>query len=463
MIGIYQSFIEGIARLAGFVKDSGARRKVIEALIEGAVMHELGHSLERYSGMMDMQTLFEDRTVRDYMAEILSISRKAEWDDVTFTHVVAQAVAESVTGGQGNANFVQNKSAYLFYKYLSFTPEAYVDPAGVVNKEKIASKIKAYYEANPHLEKWTGNNVGAMVDKVTDDFTAFFGEGTEWSRNFVANAAGEEESLSDEEKAARAAARNAAEAKRPEIINLLRRSYNRKNTSDERANARRSILSLSNNPLLLSIICEEARKLESTLKKDSLESNMLRDTMKPIYLAESQTKGKGAVSRQGGTGEFQPTEGMSDTVSLSAQGVIVPPQIEMLRDMDNSDIKLAALDWDGTISRIREGWEGIMSPMVAALISGIELTPDEWNGILECVKNNRPVDQKFLSRLSEESMAWALEMINETKGEPTPTQFGRACEEARKRGNGAAFEFDYYRPNLKEGETTDETNLKIFL
>ncbi|MFA5147057.1 MAG: PfkB family carbohydrate kinase [Candidatus Omnitrophota bacterium] len=136
-----------------------------------------------------------------------------------------------------------------------------------------------------------------------------------------------------------------------------------------------------------------------------------------------------------------------------------PRQLEALRPMEGINIKVAALDWDGTISRIREGWEGIMTPIVAAIIEGKELTEEEFNDLIDSVKDiddirfdsdimtpamRRLVDQ---GKISREAMIWARGMIEETKGEPTPTQFGRACDEAIKRGKGAIFQwaFDYCR------------------
>ena len=50
---------------------------------------------------------------------------------------------------------------------------------------------------------------------------------------------------------------------------------------------------------------------------------------------------------------------------------------------DIGNVKAAALDWDGTISRIREGWEGIMVPVVAAMVQGIVLSEEHWEQFYE--------------------------------------------------------------------------------
>lgn len=45
-------------------------------------------------------------------------------------------------------------------------------------------------------------------------------------------------------------------------------------------------------------------------------------------------------------------------------------QIEIVRDVDRGKIKHALFDFDGTVSLLREGWQGIMGPVMVEMICG---------------------------------------------------------------------------------------------
>lgn len=106
---------------------------------------------------------------------------------------------------------------------------------------------------------------------------------------------------------------------------------------------------------------------------------------------------------------------------------------------DLKKIKVAIFDWDGTISRIREGWEGIMTPLIAAMLSGVILDDNSWNMLIESAEADKErLDDYRTTRtianlidervLDGEAVKYARDMIEETKGDPTPFQFRRAIE-----------------------------------
>ncbi|MSR77394.1 MAG: pyridoxal-phosphate dependent enzyme, partial [Candidatus Omnitrophica bacterium] len=141
------------------------------------------------------------------------------------------------------------------------------------------------------------------------------------------------------------------------------------------------------------------------------------------------------------------------------------------------NIELAVLDWDGTISRIREGWEGIMAPYAAMIVSGGEaLTQGEWKEILKGVQNEEAVDPETLmtsvmekmvdsGRISEDAMKWTIKMIEESKGDPTPLQFERAYKEAVRRGHQTQADV-FIRSlggNPEDSDSLKDTLTKVYL
>ncbi|HQL41357.1 MAG TPA: HAD family hydrolase, partial [Candidatus Omnitrophota bacterium] len=105
--------------------------------------------------------------------------------------------------------------------------------------------------------------------------------------------------------------------------------------------------------------------------------------------------------------------------------------------------KIAIFDWDGTLSRIREGWEWILSPLVAAIISGAQCPMTFWDEVVRAVLNDeRRYDATRLDGvedlikkgiLRQEDMEWAYQIVERTKGFTNREQILLAYDEAMAR------------------------------
>ncbi|MDD5292478.1 MAG: hypothetical protein PHY46_04795, partial [Candidatus Omnitrophica bacterium] len=118
----------------------------------------------------------------------------------------------------------------------------------------------------------------------------------------------------------------------------------------------------------------------------------------------------------------------------------LPIQLTPVNPQKKYPIKLAILDWGGTISLISEGWQDIMAALTASIITGVKLTEGEWNRITNAIiKYGRIREHTYLpaveqlvesGRLSPESLGWAYDMVEQTRGLTAITQFTTACAEA---------------------------------
>ncbi|MFH1791945.1 MAG: DEAD/DEAH box helicase family protein, partial [Candidatus Omnitrophota bacterium] len=96
-------------------------------------------------------------------------------------------------------------------------------------------------------------------------------------------------------------------------------------------------------------------------------------------------------------------------------------------------LKAVAIDWDGTISKLRHGWQDLMLPYLASLLASNPLSDEEWGMLVEDMKNERWDHLKFTSpaiedliakgRLKEAEVDAARQLILDTTGDPTPAQF----------------------------------------
>jgi MoaA/NifB/PqqE/SkfB family radical SAM enzyme/phosphoglycolate phosphatase-like HAD superfamily hydrolase len=103
-------------------------------------------------------------------------------------------------------------------------------------------------------------------------------------------------------------------------------------------------------------------------------------------------------------------------------------------------IKAVAADWDGTLSRLREGWEVLFIPVAASVISGRkvseadmmriveDLKADLWNG--HTVPGLEVLVEKGV--LKPEDVAWARKYIDSTKGNPINEQMREVLEQAQR-------------------------------
>ncbi|MDP8298491.1 MAG: hypothetical protein P9L88_01100 [Candidatus Tantalella remota] len=172
-IGIYREFILGIHEMQSLIDHTteGAveQQDVLDHLVEGSVLHEIGHGFESYSGE-DLNTLISDPLVRRAYAKLLGLDPEMDkWK-------IAEAVADLNIGGRGNGKYIQNKAAYLFYKFIRVQPEQY---AG--HPENTRAIIMRYFDINPHLallqQKGDAERIAERVVQYSD---LFFAEGTLW-------------------------------------------------------------------------------------------------------------------------------------------------------------------------------------------------------------------------------------------------------------------------------------------
>lgn len=107
---------------------------------------------------------------------------------------------------------------------------------------------------------------------------------------------------------------------------------------------------------------------------------------------------------------------------MSAGGHFLPgTNIEIIREPEGrGGYKHALFDFDGTISLIREGWQGIMGPLMAEVLSE---TP-----------NCEPHD---------ELQQYVMDLILRTTGKQTIYQMIELCEEVKKRGGTPLRPIDY--------------------
>ena len=94
--------------------------------------------------------------------------------------------------------------------------------------------------------------------------------------------------------------------------------------------------------------------------------------------------------------------------------------IEILNHIDTGKVCHAVLDFDGTISLIRDGWQNVMVPMMIDIL--METPTDESQKQLESTV------VKFVDKLT---------------GKQTIYQMIQLCEEVRKRGGTAKEPLDY--------------------
>lgn len=80
--------------------------------------------------------------------------------------------------------------------------------------------------------------------------------------------------------------------------------------------------------------------------------------------------------------------------------------------MNNSNIKVAIFDFDGTISTLRYGWENIMEPMMIEFISnGNEITDELVNEVREYIDQSTGIQTIF-------QMQWLAETVKKYGNNP---------------------------------------------
>ena len=201
-IGIYETFVDGINRLKKLITVSGResaerQEEVIETLIRGSVLHELGHGFDNYSGL-DLYSLAESEDAIETYREFAELAGYYEdaLNEPEGRRRFAEFIADLNMAGPGGKEYVRNKGAYLFYKFITSDPNIYIG-----NKEALASSIREYYQENPHLKAaltftmaggvhekgmpQLGDNVKQVVDEALRCHDIFFAEGTVEKKEFT--------------------------------------------------------------------------------------------------------------------------------------------------------------------------------------------------------------------------------------------------------------------------------------
>ncbi|RKY58112.1 MAG: HAD family hydrolase [Candidatus Latescibacterota bacterium] len=96
--------------------------------------------------------------------------------------------------------------------------------------------------------------------------------------------------------------------------------------------------------------------------------------------------------------------------------------MEVLREVERGEVRCALFDFDGTISLVREGWQGVMIPMMVEILSE---TPKA-----ESEKEIKAIVTEFVERLT---------------GKQTIYQMIRLAEEVEKRGGKPLDPLEYKR------------------
>ena len=94
--------------------------------------------------------------------------------------------------------------------------------------------------------------------------------------------------------------------------------------------------------------------------------------------------------------------------------------IEILNKIERGKVRHAVLDFDGTISLIRDGWQNVMVPMMIDVL--METPTDESRKQLEST---------------------VVKFVDQLTGKQTIYQMIRLCEEIQKRGGTAKDPLDY--------------------
>ncbi|MFH1847882.1 MAG: HAD family hydrolase, partial [Candidatus Omnitrophota bacterium] len=128
--------------------------------------------------------------------------------------------------------------------------------------------------------------------------------------------------------------------------------------------------------------------------------------------------------------------------------------------------KVAIVDWDGTVSRTAEGWEGLTVPHMVSIVMGIEYTPDEWMRIkLSAAKdgwvnNTTPAIEELIAggKIDRNIFNEVAARVDANRGCTSLEHVTLAVEEAERRGRVFANREEFIAENARF-DSTEEGNL----
>lgn len=308
-IGIYQTYIENIRKLESLVASdrwdtkASAQKRVIDSLIRGSVLHEIGHGFEGFSHL-DIYSLVKDPKAVDHYAvwadlvgyeKIADIKDGKEKRSITPEEkkVFSQVIAELNVSDKGGNDYVSNKAAYLFYRFITGDPKRFIG-----EREALADKVRKHFKKYPHyvfaLRFNTGRDdepsIEEVVNKVLEYHDLFFGEGTKGEKYWRDVFALREEPAPADESADEEDVTGKVDLVK--INALIKMSYsgaNKKTDKNLREKARKALREWGEAPV--KVINEQL--LGDDLSKE--EKSRLKLTLRTV---EKALRMRGATSRQ---------------------------------------------------------------------------------------------------------------------------------------------------------------------
>jgi L-fuculose-phosphate aldolase len=428
IVGIYRSFIEGVARnLCKYIDEynMAANRAdmigVLDALIECAVLHEIGHGFEVGSDI-DIGTLIGEwekatkaleaakakltvegaqalsaaklKKLRENVGEAEAALKRIAGAYVDYAQITgyplksedlqdeakrrdfAEFIADlNIMGkgadGQASDNYIRRKAAYLFYAYAAANPAEFVD-----NPEALMAKVREYYgEKHSHLSSMLNfitvpagsEAIDIMAAKVVEYYNAFFGPNTEWYRKFRSRTSvardikRAEKTIAAKRNGEAAAAAKAEADENAAIDGLLCQVIDRSKSSPEREELRKQLTRFGQRAVDL------ATAMRDSYSEGQRERLILNTTVRFLNTDLARIGARGAVARLEGGNPAPAGRGGSTgaPVAASTDAAIAPTDLAT-HPLVNAVIRSALEDWKPS-NQVREFFGG-----------RLPVTYDEW-------------------------------------------------------------------------------------
>jgi phosphoglycolate phosphatase-like HAD superfamily hydrolase len=129
---------------------------------------------------------------------------------------------------------------------------------------------------------------------------------------------------------------------------------------------------------------------------------------------------------------------------------------EQLRPASGRKIKMAVLDWDGTVSLTCEGWHVITAPLMVSIIMGTEFSQEEWRMLAESAAREgwtreiTPAVQELINKgkIDRELLGSVMYYLDDSLGTPSSEIMAWAVERAEERGRRFPDREEFLRENI---------------